>query len=204
MFLHHFLVVTCRNKCCLVTNVCYVGTRESWCLTCQLVYVEILIYLHRLQVHLEYRPALVEVGQINIYLSVETSCTQQCRVEHIYTVCRCKDYDTAVRAEAVHLGEQGIQRILAFVVAAHRRVLGTGTSYCVNLVDEDDTRCLLLSLTEGVAHTTGTDTDEHLHEVGTRHREEGHSCLSGNGLRQQRLSCSRRSYEQRTLGNLSS
>ena len=55
---------------------------------------------------------------------------------------------------------------------------------------------------EKVAYTTGTDTHKHFHEVGTRHREERYSSLSGYCLGQEGLTCSRRTHQQRTFGDL--
>ena len=55
---------------------------------------------------------------------------------------------------------------------------------------------------EQIAHSRGTHADEHLDEVGTRHREERHTGLAGYGLGQQCLTRSRRTYEQCALGNL--
>ena len=36
---------------------------------------------------------------------------------------------------------------------------------CIDLIDKNDTRCMLLALFEQVADTGSTDTDKHLHEV---------------------------------------
>ena len=69
--------------------------------------------------HLEYLLTLGKVGQIHIDLTVETSCTEQRLVEHISTVGGCKDDDTAVGAESVHLCKQRVKRILTLVVATH-------------------------------------------------------------------------------------
>ncbi len=200
---HLLAVVTGCDERCLVTYVGNVGTRESRGLTGQELYVNALVEFEGLQVYLEDLCTLVEVGQIDMNLTVEASSTQQGRVEHVGTVGGCQGDDTAVRAETVHLGQQGVQRVLALVVAAHGRVLRTGTAHGVNLVDEDDTRCLLLGLLEQVTHTAGTHAYEHLHEVGTRHREEWHTSLAGYGLCHQRFTRSRRTYEQCALGNLS-
>ena len=56
-------------------------------------------------------------------------------------------------------------------------------------------------MAEEVAHTAGADADEHLDEVAARHREEGDVGLAGYGFGQQRLTRSRRTDEQRALGN---
>ena len=148
--------------------------------------------------------ALVEVGHIDMYLTVETSGTHQGRVEHVCTVGGSQRDDTAVGAKTVHLGQQGVQGVLAFVIASHGRILRTCTTHCVNLVDEDDAGGFRLGLLEQVAYTAGTHTDEHLNEVGTAHGEEGHTCLAGYCLGQQGLTCSRRTYQQGSLGNLTS
>ena len=43
----------------------------------------------------------------------------------------------------------------------------TGATHSIDLVDENNTRSLLLSLLEHVTNTRGTDTDEHFDEVRT-------------------------------------
>ena len=149
--------------------------------------------------HLEYLLTLCKVGQIDRNLTVETSGTKQCLVEHIGTVGGSEDDNTAVCAETVHLCKQSVKRILALIVAAHCRILATCTTYGVDLVDEDNARSLLLCLTEEVADTTCTHADEHLHEVGTAHREEWNACFS---LCEQCLTGARRAYKECSLRNL--
>ena len=87
----------------LVTYVGNVSTRETGSLTCQEVDVKILVELQRLQVYLEYLLALVEVGQVDMYLAVETTGTHQGGVKHIGTVGGSKGDDTTVGPETVHL-----------------------------------------------------------------------------------------------------
>ena len=147
---------------------------------------------------------LCEIGEIDMNLPVEPSGTQQGFVEHISTVGSREDDDTRVGPESIHLCEQCVERILALIVAAHRRVLRAGTAHGIDLIDEDDTGCFLLGLGKDITHTAGTYTDEHLYEVGTRHGEERHASLSCHGFGKQRLTCSRRTDEQGTLGYLSS
>ena len=140
------------DECRLVTYVGYVGTRESRSLACQQVNVELLVHLYWLQVYLEDFTSLVKVGQVHVYLTVKASCAQQGLVKHIHAVCCGKDYYTRVSAKAVHLCQQGVERVLALIVAAKAWVLATGTSYGVNLINEDDRRCLVFCLAEGVAY----------------------------------------------------
>ena len=166
LLLHLPLVVSGSDEGSLVAYVGDVGARESRCLACQQVDIYGLVELERFEVYAEYLLALVQVGEVNVYLSVETSGTQQCLVEDVHTVGGGEDDDTRVGAESVHLGEQLVQRVLALIVATHSGVLATGTAHCVNLVDKDDAGCLLLGLAEEIAYARCAHTDEHLHEVG--------------------------------------
>ena len=104
-------------------------------------------------------------------------------------------------AEAVHLHQQLVQRLLALVVAAAESGAALAADG-VDLVDEDDARAVLLGLLEQVAHPGGADADEHLDEVGPGDGEERHARLAGDGARQQRLTGSRRAVEQHALGDL--
>ena len=154
--------------------------------------------------YLEYLLTLGQVGQVHVYLSVESSCAQQCLVEHVGTVGCCQYDDAAVGSESIHFYEQCVKSILTLVVASHGGVLASCASHGIDLVNEDDARRFLLCLSEEVAHAACTHADEHLYEVGTAHREERYACLACHCLRQQGLSCSRRTYEQCALRYLSS
>ena len=157
--------VACGNECCLVADVGNVGTRKTGSLTGEEIEVEVVGLLDGTQVHLEDGTALVDIGQVHVYLTVETSGTQKRLVQDVGTVGCSQDDDTAVGTETVHLGEQLIQRILTLIIAASADVAAAGTAYGVYLVDEDDARTLLLGLAEEVADTAGADTNEHFHEI---------------------------------------
>ena len=104
-------------------------------------------------------------------------------------------------AEAVHLDQQLVERLLALVVAAAQAGAALAADR-VDLVDEDDARAVLLGLLEQVAHPGGADADEHLDEVRTRDREERNPGLTRDGAGQQRLAGAGRAVEQHALGDL--
>ena len=106
----------------------------------------------------------------------------------------------AVGVEAVHLDQQGVERLLALVVAADVAA-AAGLAEGVELVDEDDAGGLLLGLLEHVADAGRADADEHLDEVGAAEAEERHARLAGDGLGEQRLAGARRADQQHALGN---
>ena len=140
LLLHSLRVMTGSYQGSLVTDIGDISTREARCLTGQEVDVHAVVGLHRLQMHLEHLLTLVEVRQVYMDLTVEAPCTQQRRVEHVGTVCGSQDYHTRVRAKTVHLRQQGIERILALIVATHGWILRAGTAHGVNLIYKYNTR----------------------------------------------------------------
>src|SRR5690554_4032117 len=165
--LHELLFLPCRNQCCLVTDVRDISARESRGLTCQEVDIDRFIYLDGAEVNLENLSPIVQVGQLHVYLPVEASCPEQGFIEHVGTVRGRENNDSTVGAEAIHLGEELIQRILTLVVRAEVGVFTTGTAHGIDLVDEHDTGCLLLRLSEKIAYPRSTHSHEHFHEIGT-------------------------------------
>ena len=150
------------------------------------------------QVDLENALAAPEIRRVDDDLPVEAARTQQRRIEHVGTVRRGDEDHAVVRLEAVHLDEQLVERLLALVVTAAKAGAAMAADG-VDLVDEDDARRVCLALLEQIAHAARADADEHLDEVGTRHREERTAGLAGDRLREQRLAGARRTDEQRAL-----
>ena len=72
----------------------------------------------------------------------------------------------------------------------------------VDFVDEDDRRGMALGLLEQVANSRGSDSDEHLDEIGAGDRQERNSGLARHRLGQEGLAGSRRPEEEDALGNL--
>ena len=182
----------------LVQHVREVSTGESGGLAGNDGQVDIVGNGLALGMHHQDAATALEVWRVDPYLTVKSTGTQQCRIQHIRTV-RCSDQNhVRVRVEPVHLNEQLVQRLFAFVVTAAETNTALATNR-VDLVDEDNRGRILLGLFEQVTHTTRTDTDEHLNEVRARNRVERHSGLAGNSLCEQGLTGSRRSVQQHTL-----
>ena len=166
---------------------------------------------HFLQVHRPIQPhvaavdfedvlAAADVGPIDQHVAVEAPRAEQGRIERLGAVGGRHDDHAAVGGEAVHLDQQGVERLLALVVAADD-VGAAGLAQGVQLVDEDDAGGLGLGLLEHVADPRRADADEHLDEIGAREAEEGHARLAGDGLGQQRLAGARRTDQQHAPGN---
>ena len=118
------------------------------------------------RVDLEYRLAPCDVGVVDRYLPVEASGTEKGGVEDVGAVRRCHDDDAVMCAEAVHLDEQLVERLLSFVVPSAESGSAVASDG-VDLVDEDDRCRRLAGGLEEVSHSRGADADVHLDEVGT-------------------------------------
>ena len=150
-------------------------------------------------VHREDRGAAGAVGTLHDDAPVEAARAQQRLVEHVDAVGGGQDDDAFAGVEAVHLGQDLVQRLLALVVAAELRAAAARAADGVELVDEDDRGRRLPRLLEQVAHARGADADDHLDELRGAEAEEGHARLPGDRARQQRLAGAGRADQQHAL-----
>src|SRR5690606_32880015 len=158
-------------------KVCKVGSGES----CGALRQHVEVYVGSeglaLRVYGEDLFAPLAVRTVDDDASVEAARAQKRRVEDVGAVCGRDEDDRGVDIEAVHLDEQLVERLLALIVTAAESG-STLTSHRIDLIDEDDGRGGRLRLLEEVADAARADTDEHLHEVRTGDRVEGHGGLS--------------------------
>ncbi len=185
----------------LVHQVGQIGAAHARGAPCHELEVDAVADALVLAVDLQDGQALFEVGEGDDDLAVETAGPEQRGVEDVGAVGGGDDDDPFGRVEAVHLVEHLVEGLFPLVVAAAQ----TGPPLAadgVDLVDEDDGRRLLPGRLEEVPDPAGPDPDEHLHEVGSAHREEGDAGLSGNGPGEEGFPCSRRTDEKDPLGDL--
>src|SRR5574337_1445696 len=123
--------------------------------------------------HLEDLLPTLDIGAIEGHLSVETPGPEQGWIEDLRTVRRGHDDHALVRVEAIHLHQQLVEGLLAFIVSADR-VEPTSLSERIQLIDEDDAGRFFLSLGEEVAYTSRPDPYEHLDEIRSAQAEEWH------------------------------
>ncbi len=150
--------------------------------------------------HVQDLLAALHVGHVHHDLAVEAAGREQRGVENVGAVGGGDEDNGVVGLKAVHLNEQLVQRLLAFVVAA-AQARAALTADGIDFVDEDDGGACFLCLLEQVAYTGGAYAYEHLHEVGTRDAEERNARLAGNGTRQQRFTGARRAHQQTATRN---
>ena len=140
--------------------------------------------------------------QIHHDLPVEPPRTRQSRVEHVNAIRRRHHDNARILLEAIHLGEHGVQRLLAFVVPATDSGKARPPD-SIDFVDKENARRILLGLRKHIANATCPHADEHLYEVRATDAEEGHIRFSGDGFREQGLTGPRRSHQEHALGHFS-
>ncbi len=151
--------------------------------------------------HLQNGGASAQVRQPDHHLAVEAPRAQQGGVEDVGAVGGGDHDDPLAAGEAVHLNQELIERLFAFVVTAAEPGPAAPADG-VDLVDKDDAGGGLLGLFKQIAYPRGAHADEHLHEVRARDAEEGDLGLAGDCARQQGLAGPRRAYHQDPVGDV--
>ena len=145
--------------------------------------------------NIEYRLTSLYVGIIYRYLAVKASRTEKRRVKNVGTVGSRHDDYPLMRAEAVHLDQQLVERLFSFVVSA-AKARSTVASDSVDLIYKYYGCRSFARRLEQVAHTRRTDADVHFNEVRAGDREERHIRLAGNCLCKQGLTGTGRAHQQ--------
>ena len=140
------------------------------------------------------------VGRLDRDAAVEPTGPQQRLIQHVRAVGGRQHDDALARAEAIHLGQDLVERLLLLAATAAVDHPAPRPANRVELVDEDDGRGGLTSLLEQVAHATGAHAHDHLHELAGAHAEERHPGLAGDRLGEQRLARAGRADQQHAFG----
>ena len=140
------------------------------------------------------------VRPIDEDVAVETARPEERRVKDLRPVRRGHEDHPDFRVEAVHLDQELVQRLLAFVVSAHGAETA-GLPQGVELVDEDDAGGLLLGLDEEVPDAGRPEAYKHLDEFRSGEAEEGDAAFAGDGLGQEGLAGPRRSHKENPFGD---
>jgi hypothetical protein len=185
-----------RPQRCLVDEVRQVGAGEARREGGNGFEVHVWRHLDLLGMHTKNGCATDPIGPIHQHLAVEAPRPQECWIEDLRPIGRCKQYNALARIKAVELDEQLIERLLLLVVSATEGANAPGPSHSVELVDEDEAGLGLAGLVEQIADARGADTDEHFHEIRAADGEEGHARFAGHCPSEQGLAGSCRAYEQ--------
>src|SRR5688500_1544042 len=80
------------------------------------------------------------VWLIHCDVSIESTRPEQCGIKDVRAVGRADNHDPATDLEAVHLDEDLVQGLLAFILSPGTASRATFATSRIQLVDEDDRR----------------------------------------------------------------
>ena len=129
-------------------------------------------------------------------LAVETARPCQCLVENIGAVGRRYDDHLIIGIKAVHLDKNGVERLLAFIVAAADKSRAAFAADGVYFIEEDDAGRIFLCLLEQVSNARCAYADKHFDKVAARDAEKRHFGFARDGLCQKRLAAAGRADKQ--------
>ena len=133
-------------------------------------------------------------------LTVKTPRTQERRIQNIRAVRRRERNNAFVRAEAIHLDQELVQRLFTFIMTAAEAGAALATDR-IDFINKDDAGRVLLRLDKQIADAGRADTDKHFDEVRAADTEKRHIRFAGNGFRQERFTGTGRTEEQDAFRN---
>jgi hypothetical protein len=142
--------------------------------------------IHALGVDLEDLRTALEVRKAELDLTIQTTGTQQRRVERIGSVGGHQHLDVTTRIEAIELVDELEHGALHFVVAASTIIVSSATDG-IDLIKEDDACLLGARHLEQLTHHASTLTDILLHQLTSDHTDEASIGTIRNGTSAQCL-----------------
>jgi predicted flap endonuclease-1-like 5' DNA nuclease len=147
--------------------------------------------------------ATLKIWKSDIDLTIETSRTQQGLIQNVNTIGSSNGNDSWVTVETVHLDQNLVHGLFSLVVTAGVSSTTLAT-YRIDLINKDDARGVLLSLSENVTYTRCTNTNKHLNEFRTRNTDERNSGFASDGLGKKSFTGTGRTVQNNSTGDLTS
>ena len=136
-----------------------------------------------------------DIRSSDMHLAVKSARTHNRRIQNIHPVRRSHYNNPFVNAKAVHFHQHLIQCLFPLVMsAAHTSTATSGNR--VDLIDKYDTRRIFLGVFKQVTYPGRSDTDKHFYKIRSGNAKKRYACLSCNRFCKQRLTSSRRPYQQ--------
>ena len=108
--------LACSIQSSFIAHIRNVGSAESGSLARKEIHIDAVVHLDGTQVHVENRFAFGQVRHVHVNLAIKTPGTHQGLVQYICAVGCGEDDHPAVGTEPVHLSEELVKGVLAFVV----------------------------------------------------------------------------------------
>ena len=114
----------------------------------------------------KYSDPAFQIRSVDNNASVKATRAKQCRVKYLRPV-RCRqDKKSLSGIKTVHFREKLIECLFPLVIASEPSAV-TRLADGINLIDEDNTRCIFFRFFKQVSDTACTYADKHFDELGT-------------------------------------
>src|SRR5271156_5106302 len=123
--------------------------------------------------HIKYLFSSLNIRNVNRYLAVKASRTEQCSIQYIRSIGSRQYNNTAITTETIHFHKQLVKRIFALIIA-HHYIFTSCAAYSIYLINKHYTWRFFTCLLEQVTDTARSHPYKQLHKIRTRHREERH------------------------------
>ncbi len=187
---HHFdciAVLTRGDLGAHIQQIFQVGTAEAGYALGNTAHIHRFAEGFLLGVDIEDCQPVFQGGEIDGNFPVKTSGALQCGVQDIRTVGGGDHDGAGVLFKAVQLREELVEGLFPLVVSAAEAGAAVAADG-IQFVDKDNTGSGVTGVFEHIADARSTDTDKHLHEVGTAGAVEGDAGFTGNSSGYQSLS----------------
>ena len=161
---HFFLAEPGGPERRFVDKIFQIGPRKSRCASRNFFQIDVGRDRNFLGVHFQNFTAALQVRSIHHDLPVKPTRSKQGRVQHIRPVGRGNQNDAFCRIKPIHLNQQLVEGLLAFVMSAAQSRPAQPPDG-IDFVDKDDTGRVFFTLLEEIPNTGCPDADEHFHEI---------------------------------------
>jgi len=150
-------------------------------------------------VDLEDLDALRQAWKINRDLPIKAARAQQGRVKDVRPIGGGDDDDVVALFEAVDFGQELVEGLLAFVVAAAETDAAMASNR-IEFINENDRRGAVFGGAKEVTDAGGAHADKHFHELRATDAEKRDAGFSGDGAGEKGLSSAGRPNQENTFG----
>lgn len=120
------------------------------------------------QVDFEYFLATFDIRKLNLHHTIKTTRTCKSIIQHLFSIGSCQNDNIVSSSKTIHLDKQLVESVGSLIVCSSEFVVSFSTD-CINLVYEDDSWSLLLSILKEISNSHCSHTCKKLDELTSTH-----------------------------------
>ncbi len=198
---HRFPVFAGSQNCRLIGHVGQVSAHKARCSSSDNFKIQVIGQFQVPGVDFkDFHPA-VQIGFVHHDLPVKTPGAQKRFVQHIRSIGGRQYHHAFIGIKTVHLHQELIQCLLAFIMAAHHHGTAALAADGIQFVNKNNTRRLGPGLLKKIPHPGRTDAHKHFDKIRAADVKKRHARLPGYGPGQQCFARAGRAHQQHAFGH---